>query len=304
MMNKRAVLIAGPTASGKSALALALAEHFGGVVINADSMQVYRELRILTARPSPADEACAPHRLYGTVGAAEPFSVARWLEDLRGILAEERRLPIIVGGTGLYFEALTQGLADIPPIPAALRSEVRALGTDALHDTLSARDPVMAARLEAGDRQRLARALEVVLATGRSLAAWQSEAAAAPLLPLGDVSAFVLSPPRAELYAAIDGRFAAMMTAGAVDEVRALEALGLPADVPILKALGVAPLQALLAGAMAKEDAVKAAQTASRQYAKRQLTWFRNKFMSWKWLETKYSKKTFDQALSFITEMG
>jgi tRNA dimethylallyltransferase len=304
MMNKRAVLIAGPTASGKSALALALAEHLGGVVINADSMQVYRELRILTARPSPADEARAPHCLYGTVGAAEPYSVARWLEDLRGILAAECRVPIIVGGTGLYFEALTQGIADIPSIPTAIRDEVRALGTVALHETLSARDPVMAARLKPGDRQRLARALEVFLATGRSLAAWQSEAAAPPLLPLGEVCAMVLSPPRAELYAAIDGRFSAMMEAGAIEEVRALDALGLPADAPILKALGVAPLRALLAGAVTQADAVKDARTASRHYAKRQLTWFRNKFISWRWLETKYSKKTFEQVLSFITGIG
>jgi tRNA dimethylallyltransferase len=278
MMNKRAVLIAGPTASGKSALALALAEHLGGVVINADSMQVYRELRILTARPSPADEARAPHCLYGTVGAAEPYSVARWLEDLRGILAAECRVPIIVGGTGLYFEALTQGIADIPSIPTAIRDEVRALGTVALHETLSARDPVMAARLKPGDRQRLARALEVFLATGRSLAAWQSEAAAPPLLPLGEVCA--------------------------IEEVRALDALGLPADAPILKALGVAPLRALLAGAVTQADAVKDARTASRHYAKRQLTWFRNKFISWRWLETKYSKKTFEQVLSFITGIG
>jgi len=295
---KRAVLIAGPTASGKSALALALAERLGGAVINADSMQVYRCLRILTARPSAEDEAQVPHRLYGYVGAHEPYSVARWLADIEPLLGGP--LPIIVGGAGLYFEALTRGLADVPPIAPDIREQVRAMDAPTLRGALAEQDPDMAAALKPGDRQRLARALEVVLATGRSLAAWKSETAA-PLLPPEAVSAFVLSPPRADLHAAIDRRFAAMMEGGAVEEVRALEALGLPEEAPVLKALGVAPLRALLAGATTPEGALEAGQAASRRYAKRQLTWFRNKFMSWKWIETKYSEKIIEQILSFIT---
>jgi tRNA dimethylallyltransferase len=307
----RAVLIAGPTASGKSALALALAERLGGTVVNADSMQVYRELRILTARPAPEEETCLPHRLYGTVGAAEPYSVARWLDDVGHALAESERagsLPILVGGTGLYFEALTRGLAAIPPIPPELRDEVRAElaaeGPQALHLRLAAADPVMAARLDPTDPQRIARALEVIRATGRSLDRWQREPGTGPVLPLAESAALVLSPSRKTLYGAIDARFASMVKAGAAEEVRALGPLGLPATAPAMKALGVAPLRAYLAGQVSLSDAVAAGQTASRHYAKRQLTWFKGKFIAWKWYEEKYSERLASDILAFITEFG
>ena len=217
MRTPTAILIAGPTASGKSALALELAEKLGGVIVNADSMQVYRDLRIITARPTPEEEARAPHRLYGHVDAAENYSVGRWCIDARAALAEAERagrMAIVVGGTGLYFKALTQGLAAVPPIPAEIRAAVRARlaaeGPVALHNELARRDPLMAARVKPGDRTRIARALEVFETTGRSLADWHREGMPAILEPERAVKIF-LAPERDELHRRIDARFDAML---------------------------------------------------------------------------------------------
>ena len=229
----RAVLICGPTASGKSALALELAREFGGVVINADSMQVYAELRIITNRPTPADEASAPHRLYGFRPAREPYSTALWLADVRAALDEagrEGRLPIIVGGTGLYFKALTEGLSDIPDIPEEVRARYRLLAQmeppQALHAELARRDPLTAARLRPTDPQRIVRALEVLEATGRPLAEWQATKQP-PLLPSANVFPLVMNVDRAELYRRCDARFDAMVAQGAIEEARTVAALGL-----------------------------------------------------------------------------
>ena len=224
----KAVLIAGPTASGKSALALELAQKTGGVVINTDSMQVYRDLRVITARPTPAEEAQVPHRLYGHVDAAVNFSAGAWVTDAAKVLAEARangRLPIFTGGSGLYFKALTRGLSAVPPIAAEVREDVRARlerdGVEALHAELARRDPVSAERLKPRDRTRIARALEVVEATGRSLTDWHREGLP-PLLPPGEFSALFIAPERDQLYARIDARFDAMLAGGALDEVAAL----------------------------------------------------------------------------------
>ncbi len=242
MSTPRAILIAGPTASGKSALALALAERLGGVVINTDSMQVYRDLRIITARPSPEGEAGAPHRLYGHVDAAENYSVGRWCQDAGTALAEawrEDRIPILAGGTGLYFKALTQGLSAIPPTPPEIRSAVRARceieGAAALHAELGRRDPVTAARLRPGDRMRIARAIEVLEATGRPLADWHRAGMPAILDPAQAIKLF-LDVDRAELHRRIDARFDAMLAAGALDEVRVLDARALDPLLPAMKA--------------------------------------------------------------------
>ena len=281
-MRGRIVLVAGPTASGKSALALDLAEAFDGVVINADSMQIYRELRILTARPGAGEEARAPHRLYGVLSAAEACSAARWRALALAEIAAARddgRLPILVGGTGLYFRALTQGLAPVPRIAAALRAEARALharlGGAAFHAALARRDPEVAARLAPGDSQRLIRAWEVIEATGVSLAEWQRRQAPDAGLD-GSVLPLVLAPPRPALYAACDGRFAAMVARGAVAEVAGLDALGLPPELPAMKAVGVRELRRHIAGELRLKEAVAAAQQATRNYAKRQLVWFRH----------------------------
>jgi tRNA dimethylallyltransferase len=276
------VLIAGPTASGKSALALELAEAYGGAVINADSMQVYRDLRIITARPTPEEEHRAPHRLYGHVDAAENYSVGRWCTEVASTLAamgREKRAAIIVGGTGLYFKALTQGLAAVPPIPAEIRDAVRARlaseGVAALHAELAARDPASAARLRPNDRARVTRALEVMLATGRSLTDWHGENKPASI-DLADTAKVFLMPERDELLRRIDTRFDAMMTAGALDEVRALGARKLNPSLPAMKAHGVPWLIRSLNGEIALAQAVEHAKLETRQYTKRQATWFRN----------------------------
>ena len=242
------MLIAGPTASGKSALALELAQKTGGVVINTDSMQVYRDLRIITARPTPEEEARVPHRLYGHVDASVNFSAGAWVADAAKVLAEaraEKRLPIFVGGSGLYFKALTRGLSAVPPIPAEVRDAVRARlerdGVEALHAELARRDPVSAERLKPRDRTRIARALEVVEATGRALTDWHREGLP-PLLPPGEFSALFLAPERDQLYARIDARFDAMLGAGALEEVAALAARKLDPLLPAMKAHGVPAL--------------------------------------------------------------
>ena len=283
----KAILIAGPTASGKSGAALELAARFGGTIINADSMQVYRELRVLTARPSELEEARVPHRLYGTVQAAEAYSVGRWLGDVANAIAEARgegRLPILVGGTGLYFKALMEGLAPIPDIPAEVRSYWREqserLGRDALHAELAARDPLMAARLGPADPQRIVRALEVIDATGVSLTEWQG-GKAAPLLAPGDALRLVIAPEREPLYAAIDARLDRMIEQGALDEVREFMGLELDPRIPAMRAHGVRELAAYLSGALTCEEAVAKAKTESRRYAKRQMTWLRRFMSDW-----------------------
>jgi tRNA dimethylallyltransferase len=282
----RAVLIAGPTASGKSALALALAERIDGVIVNADSMQVYGDLRIITARPTPAEEARVPHRLYGHVDAAVNYSVGQYLADARAALDDCRRsgrAAIFVGGTGLYFKALTAGLAAVPPIPAEIRDSVRARlaahGASPLHAELARLDPAAAARLSPNDRTRVARALEVVEATGRPLADWQAHGS--PALIGADAPRVFIAPDRAALYARIDARFSAMMAAGALDEVRRLAARKLDPLLPAMKAHGVPWLIRHLAGEIAEEKAVAHARLDTRHYAKRQFTWFRHQLGDW-----------------------
>jgi tRNA dimethylallyltransferase len=273
------VLIAGPTAGGKSALAMVLAEKLGGVVVNADSMQVYRDLRIITARPSLEDDA------------AENYSVGRWCEEAAAALAVTARTAqtaILVGGTGLYFSALTRGLAAVPPIPPEIRDEVRARleadGVAALHAELKWRDPAAAARLMPGDRARITRALEVVLATGRSLIDWH-ETNKPPGLDAARAAKIFLMPDRDELLRRIDARFDAMMAAGALDEVRALAARRLDPALPAMKAHGVPWLIRHLAGELALDAAVAEAKRDTRQYTKRQATWFRNQLPDFVWVE-------------------
>jgi len=285
--NDRAVLIAGPTASGKSALALALAEAFYGVIINTDSMQVYRDLKIITARPNPEEEALVPHLLYGHVDAAENYSVGRFLADAERAIVEAarlRRLPIFVGGTGLYFKALTRGLAAVPPIDPEVRARVRerlaADGPQVLHAALARRDPSTAERLKVADRTRIARALEVIESTGRSLTDWHRDGMPALLDPDRTVRIF-LTPDRAELKARIDARFTTMLARGALEEVRALAARNLDPLLPAMKAHGVPWLRRHLLGEMTLEVAAEKARQDTRHYAKRQFTWFRHQLSDW-----------------------
>jgi tRNA dimethylallyltransferase len=279
-MNEEILIVAGPTASGKSALALALAAELGGTVINADSMQVYRDLPILTAQPDAAARARAPHRLYGEIDAGERFSAGAWRE--RAVAAidavrEAGRVPILVGGTGLYLRALLEGLAPTPPIPDETKREAQALqaelGAAAFHERLRELDPEAAARLNPGDTQRVLRAYEVGRATGKTLGDWRR---AQPAGAAYAARAILLLPPRAVLYPACDARFLDMIERGATDEVAALMARRLDLELPAMRALGVRPLMAMLRGDMSREATVAAAQQATRNYAKRQLTWFRH----------------------------
>jgi tRNA dimethylallyltransferase len=273
----RVALIAGPTASGKSALALTLAEKHRGTIINADSMQVYADLRILTARPTIAEEARVPHRLFGYVDGAEACSAARWAADARAAITEahaEGRLPILVGGTGLYLRTLIDGIAPVPEIAPAIRSAVRALPVADAHAALAAADPAAAARLAPGDTSRIARALEVVRSTGRPLAEWQA-CREGGIDGTVHLAALILLPDRDWLADRIDRRFATML-ATAQDEVRALLARrDIPADAPVRRAIGVAELARHLAGEITHDAAMDAGSLATRQYAKRQSTWFR-----------------------------
>ncbi len=286
MRRPHAILIAGPTASGKSALALKLAARLGGIVINADSMQVYRDLRIITARPTPAEETRVPHLLYGHVDAAENYSVGRWLVDASAALAEAQRsgrLPILVGGTGLYFKALTRGLAAVPPIPADLRLAVRARlkaeGLAPLHAELLRRDPASAQRLMPGDRARITRALEVILATGRSLADWHREG----------------------MQPSVDAAGAIKMFAGALEEVRKLGARSLDPALPAMKAHGVPWLIRHLAGEITFAEAAEGAKRDTRRYTKRQATWFRHQLPEWTWAAPDESEATVLDALVTAT---
>jgi tRNA dimethylallyltransferase len=271
------LIIAGPTASGKSALALALAARWGGTIINCDAMQCYRDLRVVTARPTEADEAMAPHRLYGVRPAAQPANAAWWREAALAELAQSA-LPILCGGTGMYLAALLRGIANVPEPGEAARSAARALlaqiGPDALHQKLTALDPATAAKIKPGDSQRLARAWEVVTGTGHGLAYWQQQPADG--LKGWRVRMVLLAPPRDTLRGAIDHRFAAMLAAGAIDEVRTLLAQNLDPALPLMRAHGVPEIAAHLRGEISLEEAARRAVLATHQYTKRQGTWFRH----------------------------
>jgi tRNA dimethylallyltransferase len=285
-MQPRIWLIAGPTASGKSALALRLAEQAGGEIVNADALQLYAGLRVLTARPSPAEEARAPHHLFGVADAADGWSTGRWLRAATQVLdaiTARGRLAIVVGGTGLYFHALTKGLAEIPHVPARLRhaaaAEFEAMGEAAFRTRLAEADPAAAARIAPNDRQRLVRAWEVLAASGVSLTEWQRRTE--PALPPEAWRAVALEPPRDLLYDRCDARLHAMIAEGALEEVAALTARGLSPALPALKAVGVRELAAHLRGETDLAAAVEAAQRETRRYAKRQLTWLRNQMGDW-----------------------
>lgn len=303
-LSTEVVLVAGPTASGKSALALDLAERFGGVVINADAMQVYREMRVLTARPDTATERRAPHRLYGFLPVTEAFSVARWreraVEEIRAAHGEGR-MPIVVGGTGLYFKALTDGLSPVPAIPGDVRARIRArmeeIGPETFHAELATRDPVMAGRLRPSDRQRLARAAEVLEATGTSLAEWQGRASAEEGFRFRTL---LLLPPREILHAACDARFRSMVENGALDEARATRALDLDPALPATRAVGLRELIRHLDGEIGLEKSISLAQAATRQYAKRQITWFRKQLHDPTVFSEQYSERVRQKSFSKI----
>lgn len=289
MTKVRTVLIAGPTASGKSALALHLAEQFGGVIINANSMQVYRDLRVITARPTMDEEKRVPHRLYGHIDAAENYSVGRWRRDTEDALREiaaEGRMPILVGGTGLYFKALTTGLAAVPAIPAEIRTEVRSRmqreGAPALHAELLRLDPATAQRVTANDRSRISRALEVVRATGRPLSAWHVEGLP-PAIDSKYAAKIFITCERKKLVRRIETRFATMLTSGASEEVRCLAARKLDPTLPAMKAHGVPWLIRHLNGELSLDEAKAGAIMDTRRYAKRQHTWFRTQMRDWPW---------------------
>jgi tRNA dimethylallyltransferase len=301
---KRVVLIAGPTASGKSALALALSEKIGGVIVNADSMQVYRGLRVITARPSSAEEARVPHRLYGHVDAVENYSVGRWCRDVGealGEIAAQGRVPILVGGTGLYFKALTNGLAAVPPVPAEIRARVRSRldseGVAVLYAELMERDEHTAHRLMPNDRSRICRALEVIEATGRSLSDWHKECMP-PLVDPAQATKIFLTCERKQLVARIETRFAAMLKASALDEVRALAARKLDPLLPAMKAHGVPWLIRHLNGEIPLDEAAAGAIMDTRRYAKRQLTWFRNQMKDWPWEAPELAQKALEKQLA------
>ncbi|MCA1909703.1 MAG: tRNA (adenosine(37)-N6)-dimethylallyltransferase MiaA [Magnetospirillum sp.] len=304
-MTRPAIIVAGPTASGKSGLALAIARAFDGVVVNADSMQVYDVLRVVTARPSPEDEAQAPHRLYGVLSPAINCSAARW-KDMAAAEMEAiwqaGKLPVVVGGTGLYIRTLVHGISPAPDIPEEVRTKTRALlaemGNAAFHTLLEKRDPVMAARLDPANSQRLARAWEVLEASGKSLAEWQA-------LPMqGAVPArwmtLFLDPPRNILYDNCDRRFVQMMEQGALDEVAALLDMHLDPALPAMKALGVPELAGLLSRNLTLEQAIEQAQRATRNYAKRQLTWFRNQLAKPETISTQLSERIFDEIFAKV----
>jgi tRNA dimethylallyltransferase len=305
-MNK-AVIVAGPTASGKSALAVAIALAFDGTVINADSMQVYDDLRILTARPSADDEERVPHRLYGILSPAELCSAGRWCA-LAAAACEDAwrdgKLPVVVGGTGLYLKSLMQGLSPIPDVPDSVRAQARAhfadLGNTAFHAALAEIDPRMAARLHPGNSQRLMRAWEVLEATGRSLADWQDEPAVPPVA--AQFRSFSVLPARERLYAQCDARFAAMMDGGALEEVRALVAKNLDPSLPAMRALGVSELSAHLRGEISREEAMAAAQQATRRYAKRQMTWFRHQLKADQVISAQLSESLQAKIFSYIRQ--
>lgn len=289
-MSARAILIAGPTASGKSALAMEVAKRVGGVVVNADSMQVYRDLRIITARPTPEEEGAVEHLLFGHVDAAVNYSVGRYLADLAqtlDVLAARGVTAVMTGGTGMYFKAALYGLSDIPAVPEDVRAQVRdaaqGKSPQALHAELAAKDPETAARLRPTDPQRILRALEVFAATGKPLASFQGPRSA-PLLDAGECPAFFLAPEREAFAARIDARFDRMMESGALEEVAALRARGLDPTLPAMRAHGVPHLIAFLEGGMSREEAILRGQLDTRRYAKRQFTFARHQLPGFQWL--------------------
>ncbi|MBB3461817.1 tRNA (adenosine(37)-N6)-dimethylallyltransferase MiaA [Rhizobium sp. BK377] len=283
-----AILITGPTASGKSALAVELAKEHGGVVINADSMQVYDTLRVLTARPSEEDMDGVPHHLYGHVPAGQVYSTGAWLRDVTALLPRiraEGKLPVFVGGTGLYFKALTGGLSEMPAIPDEIRRRLRGQllqeGPERLHSELAKSDPAVAESLNPQDGQRIVRALEVFEATRRSIAEFQGQTGPVIVDP-ETARKIVVLPDRAVLHQRINGRFEKMLEQGAEEEVKALLELDLPAEMPVMKAIGVSQIAAMLRGEMSRAEVIERGATATRQYAKRQMTWFRNQMdKSW-----------------------
>jgi tRNA dimethylallyltransferase len=303
---KPVVLIAGPTASGKSAVALELARRHHGMIVNADALQVYRELKVLTARPSEEDERQVPHRLYGMIPAAEAYSVGRWLPQARAAIEEawaEGRIPIVTGGTGLYFKALEDGLAPLPAIPSPIRESWRRKlaqeGPEALHEELARHDEGEARRVRPSDGQRIVRALEVLESTGRPLAEWHDQADRG-FFRSASVLRLYLSPPRQKLYAGIDQRFDRMIAAGAVSEVKALLACPLDPSLPAMKATGVRELARFLAGSATIEEACRIAKQESRRYAKRQVTWARRHMIAWKWLNEQFLEQTLAEFFNFI----
>jgi tRNA dimethylallyltransferase len=303
-MRARAILIAGPTASGKSALALALARRRPSALVNADSMQVYRDLRIITARPTLEEEAAAPHHLFGHVDAAANYSVGRWIEDFANVLRdlETRELtPILVGGTGMYFKAALYGLSDIPAAPGEVREALRAWARDKtpreLHAELAGRDPETAATLRETDPQRLLRALEVLEATGRPLVSFHG-LRSPPLLNASECAAFFLAPERKQLYARIDARFEQMARNGAIEEVAALKARGLDPSLPAMRAHGVPHLIAYLDGRLTLEEAILRSQLDTRRYAKRQFTFARHQLPSFQWIAGEAPLRDVEDALS------
>lgn len=302
------ILIAGPTASGKSALALALAERHNGCIINADSMQVYDVLRELTARPSAEEEARAPHKLYGHVPPSSPYSVGQWQgEAMAEIEAAQAagQVPILIGGTGLYFKSLLEGLVDIPDIDEATRSKWRARlaeeGSPALHEVLRGVDATLAARLAPNDQQRILRGLEVYHSTGKALSEWHQ---IEPTAPLRAAHKILLMPDRDWLYARCDTRFEQMLAGDAQEEVARLWALNLPPDMPVMKALGVKEILALMADELDVTKATEAAQQATRRYAKRQMTWFRNQMRDWQTFTEQDYIENMDLIFSFISKNG
>lgn len=306
--NRPVLIIAGPTGSGKSALAMDAAEEFGGVVINADSMQVYGDLWVLTARPSEEDEARVPHRLFGVLSVAEPCSAGLWLDMARREIEAawaDMLLPVVVGGTGLYLKALTEGLAPIPDIPDAARAEARAaylrLGGPAFRQELAKLDPETAARFPAGDAQRMIRAYEVVTATGRPLPEWQRQPAATPPLA-ARYQTIVLMPPRDALYASLETRFDLMLAGGAIDEAKALLELDLDPKLPAMKAVGVPELTGYLRGETSLDAAVASAKQATRRYAKRQMTWLRHQLGEATETHEQYSERLQQKMFSIIRQ--
>lgn len=290
---KTAILIAGPTASGKSAVAMDVAERLNGVVINADAMQLYAELDMLTSRPSRTDEARVLHRLFGCVPASDAWSAGRWLEAAGAEISatwQAGKVPVIAGGTGLYFKVLEEGLSPIPAVPGDVRDHWRERlqreGATVLHSELVRTAPADAARIKPADGQRVVRALEVMDATGKTLAEHFATARQTSVLAKADTRRVALTPPREELYKSCDQRFEAMLEGGAMDEVERLVALDLAPDLPAMKAIGVPALAAYLAGEVALEDAIALAQKQTRNYAKRQMTWIRNQMADWPKVET------------------
>ena len=307
-MTPRIWLISGPTASGKSGLALRLATVVGGEIVNADALQLYADLRVLTARPSAAEEAHAPHHLFGVADGGEGWSVGRWQRAALAVIGEiaaRGRDAIVVGGTGLYFTALTEGLAEVPEVAPGVRAEAGAdfdrLGETAFRARLAGVDPAAAERIGAGDRQRLARAWEVYAATGVALSDHQSRATGA--LPAGSWRAVALEPPRSGLYARCDARLGSMLDEGAETEVAALMARGLDATLPVMKAVGVREIADWLSGKTSRAAALAAAQQETRRYAKRQMTWMRGRMADWPRITSETAEDQWGQFLALNPDL-